>query len=338
MNSKNNFDLLRLLFAIQVVLTHMSAHADFVAGSVLRHFPGVPAFFFISGFLIYLSYLNSPGTRYFLNRFLRLFPGLFFVSLGALSLALLAKGFDFLQSNWGGVGIWFLSQITIGQAYNPSFFRDIGVGVLNGSLWSITVEILFYIAVPIIVLLERSIKWIVYALTILSYCVYAYGEKFIGLPVHGEKTLFDFLSLTPVVWGWMFGLGIIAAKNFAFLHPHVKHFYFFAIPLVLLVFLDLPGVFNSSGNRLGFVYFVCFAALILYIAFSVKQIPLKFDLSYGVYVWHMPVINLFLAFQLGNSALEILALVFIMACLSWFLVEKPALRFKPSTIRGNFPK
>lgn len=81
---KNNLEWLRLIFAMQVVLAHAANHLEsgFKLPGFMSNFPGVPAFFFVSGFLIYPSYLNSPGKRYFENRFLRLFPGLVMVTIG----------------------------------------------------------------------------------------------------------------------------------------------------------------------------------------------------------------------------------------------------------------
>jgi peptidoglycan/LPS O-acetylase OafA/YrhL len=81
---KNNLEWLRLIFAMQVVFSHASSHLEstFKLPEFISNFPGVPAFFFVSGFLIYSSYLNSPGRRYFLNRFLRLFPGLVMITIG----------------------------------------------------------------------------------------------------------------------------------------------------------------------------------------------------------------------------------------------------------------
>ena len=78
----NNLEWLRLIFAVQVVLVHVAEHLKIAIPSVINHFPGVPAFFFVSGFLIYASYLNAPGRRYFENRFLRIYPALVFVTLG----------------------------------------------------------------------------------------------------------------------------------------------------------------------------------------------------------------------------------------------------------------
>ncbi len=63
---KNNFDLIRLFAAFQVALVHvfriMEIETAWV-GSFILHlfylFPGVPIFFFISGFLISRSYENN---------------------------------------------------------------------------------------------------------------------------------------------------------------------------------------------------------------------------------------------------------------------------------------
>lgn len=101
------------------------------------YFPGVPIFFAISGFLISASWERSNSLRkYFKNRFLRIYPALwfcFFLSVFVTSLTYEFKifTFDFFK--------WTLAQLTIGQFYNPDFFRDYGVGVVNGSLWTIPV-------------------------------------------------------------------------------------------------------------------------------------------------------------------------------------------------------
>ena len=83
----NNLELLRLIFAMQVCIMHTFSHLGLVFPNffkIIAHFPGVPAFFFVSGFLIYASYLNAPGKRYFENRFLRLYPALLLVTLEAV--------------------------------------------------------------------------------------------------------------------------------------------------------------------------------------------------------------------------------------------------------------
>jgi len=95
----NNIDLLRLFFALQVVLSHTAGHLGLVVPSYLSYFPGVPAFFFVSGFLIYASFLNAPGRNYIFNRFLRIFPGLLFVVIfGGGGAYIFIKGGGFFHS------------------------------------------------------------------------------------------------------------------------------------------------------------------------------------------------------------------------------------------------
>src|SRR5579871_2179435 len=97
----NNFDLIRLLAALQVVLFHAREHLkiDYKGYglepifSFIAYFPGVPIFFCISGFLIYNSYKRNYNdiAKYFRNRFLRLFPGLWACFLVTLILLLLFR-------------------------------------------------------------------------------------------------------------------------------------------------------------------------------------------------------------------------------------------------------
>lgn len=63
----NNLEWLRLIFALQVVITHTVSHIapNLSLPKIVSNFPRVPAFFLVSGFLIYSSYLNAPGKRYF---------------------------------------------------------------------------------------------------------------------------------------------------------------------------------------------------------------------------------------------------------------------------------
>ena len=66
----NNFDLIRLCAATQVIILHAADHLRLfqVSGtvgaivSVIGFFPGVPTFFFISGFLISKSWESSASA------------------------------------------------------------------------------------------------------------------------------------------------------------------------------------------------------------------------------------------------------------------------------------
>lgn len=331
---RNNLEWMRLFFALQVVVSHMSTYLDnsISLPVYLSNFPGVPAFFFVSGFLIYASYMNSQGRRFFENRALRLMPGLILVTLGGGGIILYAKGFGSLIDHFSTYIVWFFSQVTIGQAYNPEFFRDVGIGVINGSLWTITVEIIFYLIVPIIVYLESRFRIAVLILILISYAAYVATPIFLNQAVYGNKTIYDVMALSPIIWGWMFGFGILAVKYFWLYQRWIKYFpvVFFPILLILINIGDGP-IFGSSGNRLGLVYFICYVALIVWCAFSTPCINLSFDFSYGLYIWHGPIINILIVLLMPNIYIGI-GLTFLMAAFSWFFVEKPMLKLKKKSI------
>ena len=168
----NNFDLVRLLAASQVVIAHVCvvcklaglpvAEAWRPAVSWLSVFPGVPIFFTVSGFSIYWSFERNADRvgSFFKNRFLRIYPGLWVCF--AATLALLAV-FGQLPSAvlgradfWG----WVARQLTFFQFGTPDYFRHWGDGQVNRSLWTISIELQFYALVPLIYCcFHRLGKW-----------------------------------------------------------------------------------------------------------------------------------------------------------------------------------
>ena len=164
----NNLDLIRLLAAFQVVFGHSISHLDMNTSIVnflnswVGIFPGVPIFFVISGFLIVSSYQKSPSYfEYIRNRFLRLYPGLWLCFLITL-LIVMVFGF-FTAANLKQIILWSLCQLSFFQFYNPEFLRGFGVGVINGSLWTITVELQFYLIAPVLAyLLKKRIHFFIF--------------------------------------------------------------------------------------------------------------------------------------------------------------------------------
>lgn len=330
----NNLQWLRLVFALQVVIMHGASHLGGVLVPRLDHAPGVPAFFFVSGFLIYASYQNAPGRRYFQNRFLRLMPALVFVTVGSLAIVLYARGPGDLLAHPSTYASWFVAQVTLGQAYNPGLFRDVGVGVINGALWTLTTEILFYLCVPVIVWVEGRFRHIVWYLVAASFLVYAVGPMWWVTPIYRDKSVYDILALTPIVWGWMFGIGILAVRHFHRIQRWLPWFPLAVLPLGALIALGDHGpLLGASGNLLGLLYFIPYIAVVMYLAFGIRVVRLETDLSYGVYIWHMPVINFLLVWGGTRSLWVAIGLTVAMAALSWFVVEKPTLRLKRTTLK-----
>ena len=331
--------------ATQVAVWHGVEHLGLslppTLALLVRLFPGVPIFFFVSGFLISRSYESNPVLKeFFINRLFRIYPGLIFcnlISLGAL----------FGSHYLGQTGVsplkvitWFAGQSSIVQFYNPDFLRNFGVGVMNGSLWTITVEVQFYLVIPILYRLlgltdaSRRRTFALLAVLVgfaIINQVYNYYHA-----DYNHTLCYKLLGVTFLPWFYMFILGILCQRNFDILYCLLKNK---GVPLILLyILVALVAVKHlgfSMGNHINFLLFLLLTCGIFAIAYTLPSLSRTLlkgnDISYGIYIFHMPVVNFYIFYKADHwvSSLPlILATTFALASLSWFKVEKPFLRRK----------
>src|SRR4029077_5953381 len=132
----NNFDLLRLLAALQVAIVHSigilkpTGYFARLLGAGLDRLPGVPIFFVISGVLISKSYEHSDSFRdYLRNRCLRIFPGLW-VCLVVSVAVILVLGVGSLgritAPDWL---LWWAGQMSIFQNFPAAFLEPLSTGL-----------------------------------------------------------------------------------------------------------------------------------------------------------------------------------------------------------------
>lgn len=335
----NNFNLIRLAAAIQVMLVHALNHFGFQGWLVdlLKATPGVPTFFFISGYLICTSYrrMGDRGDRaFFANRFLRIYPGLVACVLVSVLAVWMTGYFEREAIPPYQFLAWLLGQITIVQFYNPDFLRGFGVGALNGALWTITVELQFYVLVPILFfLLERRTKWLL-ALMLGSLAC----NLFVHHLADGRSLPIKLLYVSFIPWIFMFGCGFIVAyrEDLASAIRKVRLRYLLAGYLAAMNFIgDYTSNAQNAINPIAFAFLAC---LIVKLSTARLPVPPRFsafvrreDISYGLYLYHMPVINVLLflgLFTAGTNIALVIVTSFLAAFLSWYAVEKPALQFK----------
>lgn len=335
----NNFDLIRLVAAGQVLALHAIAHLD--ADSLrplaiaLWYFPGVPVFFVISGFLISMSWDRAPSLRQYLwNRMLRIYPALW-VCLAVSIAIFMAAG---VRPSLREFMPWLVAQLTIVQFYNPDFLRGFGVGVINGSLWTIAVELQFYIFLPLFALVLRrlSIPW--WAVTVAALIVMVAVRPLVTDP---EAFRAKLLSVTLAPYLFYFLVGIIA-RQIHERRPAVfagKGLYWVGAYLAWLAIELTAGIPEAGGNHLNPVSMVLLGFATVALAFTMRTVSGRVlrgnDISYGVYIYHMPVVNLLLFVGVTGALGAVLAAVATVLCalLSWLLVEKPALRLKGYSAR-----
>lgn len=305
----NNFNLIRLVAAIQVAILHIREHLGLVNENniiidFIRLFPGVPIFFFVSGFLISKSYeSNSHLLEYGENRILRIYPALL-VCVTISLLSVWVSGY-FYKNNVGFMEIlpWYVSQVTILQFYNPDFLRGYGVGVLNGSLWTITVEIQFYLLVPIVYRYYFQ-RFSNYAKAVQVFLILGFlllnRLYFHYQPDFRDHLLYKLVGVSFLPWFYMFLVGVIAQKNFDFLHKHLSGSIFYvAVAYVILSSAAVGLLGLEVGNSIGPLLFCLIAVFVFSAAYSKPtcsdRLLGKNDISYGIYIYHMPVVNMLLS-------------------------------------------
>jgi peptidoglycan/LPS O-acetylase OafA/YrhL len=343
----NNFDLLRLVAALQVALNHSAQHlqansnggALFEVSSLI---PGVPIFFFISGFLISRAFENNPVVNeYSLNRILRIYPALICCLLISVVMVWMTGYFSSVHVPIASLFTWLVAQISIGQFYNPDFLRGYGVGVLNGSVWTITVELQFYLLVPVLyalLALEHTSRVHSNRRLLLLTAVFLLANQayFLLASAHADDLWYKLAGVTFLPWFYMFLVGVLAQRNFRLLHSWLGGRFLLAlIAYCALAWLLSSVVGWNLGNNLNPLLFGALALLTFSAAFSLTglsdSVLHRNDISYGVYLYHMPVVNLLLALGLGGTSSSLafaMAATLLLAALSWFVVEKPALRLK----------
>jgi peptidoglycan/LPS O-acetylase OafA/YrhL len=351
----NNFDLIRLAAALQVAFIHavteLGVAVPWPLRAISEWFPGVPIFFFISGFLISRSYeKNSILREYARNRALRIYPGLAVCFLVSIVSVALTGYFATIDVSWTDVLLWAAAQLSAAQFYNPEFMRHYGLGVLNGSTWTIAVELQFYVLVPLMygVLRSRRVSRgrfnLILGGLILGFMIVNQAFMHSGA-FHSRPLWYKLLGVSFAPWFYMFLMGVMCQRNF----EQIQRLLGGRFPTVFAAYcvtaLITTGIMGwGFGNSLNPLLFSALAALTFSAAFSGNslsdQILRRNDLSYGMYIYHGPVINFLLATGLaaGWIALPLAAVSTLgLSFASWRLVEKPALSLKRHPLYQHRP-
>lgn len=234
---------------------------------------------------------------------------------------------------------WVLAQTTLFQYYNPTFLRDFGVGVINGSLWTIPVELEFYLVLPLLAMTAARRPWVWFGYAVAAAVMMLLARTYFGERVTMSEKLLA-VSLIPYLFFFLVG---VATRLIYERYPAVfrgKAALWAAVYTAwvgLSLFLGLRG---SVGNQLSVAAILLLAALMVSLAFTRPDASARFlrhnDISYGVYIYHMPVINVLVFGGITGTRGFVAALLatVILAILSWRLVEKPALTLKNYSLQA----
>ena len=337
---QNNFDLIRLVAAGQVVLWHGIEHLKVEVHPLLLwllgSFPGVPIFFVVSGYLVSASYRRSRSVgTYFANRGLRIFPGLWLCF--AFCFISIAWSYGLAGARWQDLVSWVLPNV-VGLSHTPAFLKSFGTGSVNGSLWTIPVELQFYVVLPLLLLVLQRSGWrwgVGFVFCLAASFVYLWMVR-----ESDSKAWSNVLLRLLPSWLYMFMLGMILEWRADWKERFVRDRFFVwaGAYLVWIVLLQAAG-FTTVGNAATPLALIPLAAVVIAAAYSYRSLATRWlrghDISYGMYLYHMPIVNLIVVLTPGLRGPAALVVCIVatlsLAGVSWWLVERPALRLKPTS-------
>ncbi len=334
--------LIVVVFHLQGVLTPLRTQY------VPNGFLGVDLFFVLSGFLITSLLIGEHDRkskigfgRFYRRRVLRLLPALLLVLLAHGIYVLITGGSRTLERQTDLAAIFYYMN-----------WRSVSGGAINsdmGHLWSLSVEEQFYLIWPVLLLglllllaAVRRVSVIVVILLVaiagvvlLRISLWNAGTPPLRLYIRTDARADALLigALLAILWTHhrvpKRGLAIAATISTIFLvyiltHPiglRVPFFHFggytlvaFAFAIVILAALESRW-FGNAMLRFGPL---CAIGLV----------------SYGLYLWHLPIFAILsrsttvMHWQpLGRYALA-LSLTAVATAASWFLLERPVLKWK----------
>lgn len=303
--SNNCLNLIRLIAAIKILFGHTVTHLKIGSipnpvFSVMNVILGVPIFFFLSGYLIWNSIGRTKGFKTFLTkRVLRLYPELWCgVAISAITILIFyGNRIELLP-----FAVFLFCQSTVFQFWTPGFLKDFGCGVPNGSLWTIGVMVQAYIVIWLVYKLlhkKSVVRWIVLFVTSAAInIVYNYLGAFV--PTVAVKLL----KMTFIPHLWLFLLGAFMCEHFEIVIDLLKKWWYIPFAISILVgFIPEIGIYPVLRSSL-------FCVSVLGFAYKFPRLKLKVDLSYGIYIYHMVVVNVLIELGLvGSIWYQLLVLV-----------------------------
>ncbi|RYG34702.1 MAG: hypothetical protein EON93_07660, partial [Burkholderiales bacterium] len=320
----NNFNLLRLCFALMVVAYHLVAIPGWgeaiLPQMALLAEVGVQGFFVLSGYLVYASLERSSSmVEYAEKRFRRLYPAYAFVILVCAGAALIAS--PAAREDLLGVARytgWNLIFANFMEPNLPGVFASNPMTEVNGALWTLKIEVTFYLVLPVLLWLLRlagRYDWIGCLLLYVGAEVWRAWFNHIGQ--------FEIARQLPGQMSFFLTGMMLHAANLSGVRLNIAGA---AGAVLFAASLAWPQVEFARAIGLG--------ALSVWLATGIVRLPdaARFgDLSYGIYIVHAPIIQtcialgLFAASAWMGIGVAITASV-LGALFLWNLIEKPFLR------------
>ncbi len=331
---QNAFLAVRYLLALSLIGVHYHILACGAVDSFGITKNVVDGFFVLSAFLTFHSFGRGgfSAKSYALRRTLRLYPayvavvlvcfvgGVFLTTLSAWDYFTNGETWRYLGAN--------LSFLNFLSPTLPGVFADNAhMAMVNGSLWTMKVEVMFYLVAPFLFRLCRGPRRTATILVSLMLLAVVWREGLTMLYFRTGNELFRVLSYQFVAQMLPFGAGMALYFAFGWVKRHAR-VVFFASSCAFVCTLVWYELYPLQCPA--------FAVLLVLLAYAdfrplwaVNRLP---NLTYGLFLWHFPVIQTLIALGVTDQNLW-LGLLYAglitlgLAYAQHRLIEKPVERY-----------
>lgn len=215
---------------------------------------GVQFFFIISGFVIYMTLERSLSLLDFAKkRLVRLWPSMLLISTITYLVFKLFDN-DVLFKDSHSLSNLFYSWTFLGESMNP-----IGLRFIDGSYWSLWVEVQFYILSALIYFFLKKSDKISFFPFVLFFIAFFTGlAKPLLKEVHEVFNLFLFFNF--------FVMGVVFKELFRVNNPWTKSNWYWHVIIVVLLFLEWYRFSDDRTTMAMDTLFVMFFYLFLYLS------------------------------------------------------------------------
>lgn len=341
---QNAFSFLRMVCCIAVLYEHAVTLAVPALPCLNVRGIAVDVFFVLSGFWVTVSFLRIDSLRgYAFRRARKILPQ--YAATVILCAVLLAP-----FSSLGARSYFFDSGFRKYLAANlctlnflcPSLPGVFEGAAVNGSLWTIKVEIGFYVALPILIFLTRKLAFYgggYKIVLVITYTLSVLYEVLMPVLANAFHLPLEIAHQAPAYFSY-FTSGMLFVFAWESLVARLKYI----APMCAAVFAFCTAVeipFVSAFARP-----FCLAALVMYLALHLRPFfgAVKTDLSYGIYLSHYPLVLCFASFGVfeRNPAFGLFAVLassffsaHILECLQKYLFGKREIYASIPIARGR---
>ena len=310
----NIFDIIRYYAMLQVMVNHIADHFKLRLPTVLQaliKFQGVVILFALSGYLTAASLDRDSKDgevnkhKFLKKRFFRIFPEYWLcVLINTIVIFILYSTKPSLKEGL----IYVITQFGCLNFYTGEWLRGYGVGAPNGSLWTILVELEFYVIILFIWKWLKNKGIITWSILLAIFAGMNYLSAVIG---DSESVVHKLINCNVIPFMYMFMIG-------AFIYRFREKIFNFdrkiliTATLILFCLYSLGMNIQIAGIYLPLLSGISLAAISIILGYLFnRKIRAKVDITYGTYLYHMVVVNAIITFGIKQDYAALIVVILI---------------------------